>query len=449
VQRHGTDRTGRSISAREAEVLRAVGEHLSNAEIAAGLFISVRTVESHVSSLLRKLQVDDRRGLAAAARSRWIAGHAEAHRRSGAAGWPTPLTPFVGRVAERAALAAALDGQRLVTAVGPGGVGKTRLALSVVDQVRDRYADGSWFVDLASVDDPACVATTIARAVDVDCKCASAEDALLDWLAARQVLLVVDNCEHLVDAVVVVLERLLANSAGLTVLATSRSRLRAAFEWVFPVAGLSLQSADGGRGDAVDLFVGRAAAAGCVIPDADVSRVAAICRSLDGVALAIELAAARVPSLGLDGLETGLADPLGLLTGARRVNERHSSLRSALDWSYRLLDPVEQAVLRRIAVFASRFPADAAADLLDGWAPVERESVPGVLAGLADQSLLLTVGDAGGTQYRMARTIRQFAAEQLVDAAERDEAENRHRRLSLAATSARRAGLDERLVRSA
>ena len=159
--------SGAGVSAREAEVLAALGEHLTNAEIAARLFISVRTVESHVSSLLRKLQVDDRRALAAAAgpcalhRRRAGLGHTVAV----AAGLPSPLTSFVGRAAERAALADALGARRLVTAVGPGGVGKTRLALSVVADVADRFADGVWFVDLVPVTDTAMIAAAITAAL--------------------------------------------------------------------------------------------------------------------------------------------------------------------------------------------------------------------------------------------------------------------------------------------
>jgi predicted ATPase/DNA-binding CsgD family transcriptional regulator len=428
VLRRDTERTGQVISTREAEVLEAVGEHLSNAEIAARLFISVRTVESHVSSLLRKLQVDDRRALGALARLRdGDGGLARPDRSAGMLTVPSPLTPFVGRAAERAALADALRSQRLVTAIGPGGVGKTRLALSVLDEVRDGYADGTWFVDLSPLSDPASVAPAIACALGLgEHHARSAEESLLDWLAARQVLLVVDNCEHVLDGVVVVLERLLAGSAGLTVLATSRSRLLASFEWAFPVPGLSTEGADGGPGDAVALFVGRAAAAGVAIAPDDLSRVAAICRGLDGMALAIELAAARLPSLGFDGVEAALADPLALLTGAPRVNDRHRSLRATLDWSYRLLDVTQRAVLRRISVFASRFTVEAAAALVDGWTPARHASVADVLAGLADQSLLVAVAERRGTRYRLAATIRQYAGEQLDRTGEYGEAQRRY-----------------------
>ena len=185
-----------------------------------------------------------------------------------------------------------------------------------------------------------------------------------------------DNCEHLLDGVVVLLERLLAGSPRLAVLATSRARLLVPFEWVFPVPGLSVEADDGGPGDAVELFLARAAAGGSPLTSDDKKRIAAVCRGLDGMALAIELAAARFPSLGLDGLEAGLADRLRLLTGGPRIDDRHRSLRSTLDWSYALLDEPDQAVLRRVSVFAGPFTATAAAVVLAGWPPVPAGAVP-------------------------------------------------------------------------
>ncbi len=162
------------------------------------------------------------------------------------------------------------------------------------------------------------------------------------------------------------LERLLAACPHLTVLATSRARLLLPFEQAFPVPGLSVAPTPSGRADAVELFLRRAAAGGAAVPDHDLDRVVALCRGLDGMALAIELAAARLPSLGLDGLESGLADRLVLLTGGSRLDDRHRSLRSALDWSYALLDEPDRALLRRLSVFAGAFAAASAAEVLGG-----------------------------------------------------------------------------------
>ncbi|WP_344264622.1 ATP-binding protein [Actinomadura napierensis] len=416
-----------SISARESEVLAALGEHLTNAEIGARLFISVRTVESHVSSLLRKLRVDDRRALAALS-AHLPAGTAVAGSAPTAvAALPSPLTPFVGRVAERAALTRALREHRLVTATGPGGIGKTRLALSVAADVGDRFADGVWYVNLVPVTDPVMIASTIADALGLgESPSRSATDSVLGWLAGRETLLVLDNCEHLLDGVVVLLERLLAGSPRLVVLATSRSRLLVPFEGVYPVPGLSVEAGDGGPGDAVELFHGRVAAGGNRLRPGDEKRVASVCRGLDGMALAIELAAARYASLGLDGLEAGLADRLRLLTGGPRIDDRHRSLRSTLDWSHALLPGPEQAVLRRISVFAGPFTAGAAATVLAGWPPVPARAVATSLAGLADQSLLTAIPEPGGTRYRVLETIRQYGADRLEDADESAEAHARH-----------------------
>jgi predicted ATPase/DNA-binding CsgD family transcriptional regulator len=421
------------VSAREAEVLAALGEHLTNAEIGARLFISIRTVESHVSSLLRKLQVADRRALAAVAATVHPASVTVPGLGSQvAAPLPSPLTSFVGRVAERAALAGALDAHRLVTAVGPGGVGKTRLALSVVADGADRFADGVWFVDLVPVTEPAMIAAAIAAALGLgEHQGRSAEDTVLNWLAVRETLLVLDNCEHLLDGVGVLLEHLLAGSPGLSVLVTSRARLLVPFEWVFPVPGLSLEADNGGPGDAVELFLERAAAGGSTLTSDDWLRVAAVCRGLDGMALAIELAAARVPSLGLDGIEAGLADRLRLLTGGQRVDDRHRSLGSTLDWSYALLDEPDRAVLRRVSAFAAPFTTGATAAVLADWPPVASSAIPTILAGLADRSLLIAIADPGGTRYRALETIRQYGADRLNEAGEAAEARSRHLRWCL------------------
>jgi predicted ATPase/DNA-binding CsgD family transcriptional regulator len=417
---------GAGISSREAEVLAALGEHLTNAEISARLFISVRTVESHVSSLLRKLQADDRRALAAAAHDR----RSDPAGRSAAL--PLALTPFVGRSAEQAALSAALGAHRLVTAVGPGGVGKTRLALRVVSTVSDRFADGVWYVDLVPVTDTAMIAPAIARALGLgEQSGGSAADDVLNWLADRKALLVLDNCEHLLDGVAVLVERLLAGSPRSAVLATSRARLLVPFEWVFSVPGLSICADDGGPGDAIALFLERVAAGGSSVDASDTERLAAVCTALDGGALAIELAAARYASLGLDGLEAALSDRLRLLTGGRRMDDRHRSLRAALDWSYALLDEPDRTLLRRISVFAEPFTATAAAAVAEGWAPAPAGHCASGLAALADQSLLLKVAKPDGTHYRALETIRQYGAERLDEAGEAGEARSRHLRWCL------------------
>jgi predicted ATPase/DNA-binding CsgD family transcriptional regulator len=417
------------ISAREAEVLDALGEHLSNAEIAAKLFISVRTVESHVSSLLRKLGASDRRELADMA-ARMMQEEGEPTTPS----LPSPLTSFVGREQERRALSEALKAHREVTAVGPGGVGKTRLALAVVGDLADQFPGGAWFVDLVPVGEPEMVRPTIASALGIgESHEQSVEPAVIATLGGGKTLLVLDNCEHVADGVAPVVERLLSECQGLTVLATSRARLMVPFEWVFQVPPLSLP-ADDGQSDAVALFTERSEAAGWPVAAADHDRIASICRALDGVALAIELAVARLPVLGLDGLYAGLSNQLRLLAGGHRAHDRHSSVRAMLDWSHTLLDQADQILLRRLAVFAAPFTPDAAAEVA-GFPPLDADAARDGLAHLAEQSLLSAMPTAIGTRYRALETIRQYSLERLTGAGELDETRARHVRWCLTAGS--------------
>ncbi len=371
------------MSGRETEVLALLGEHLSHAEIAARLFISVRTVESHVASLRRKLNIGTHRELV-----RLAAGYRAAMAGPGLAApprRPAPLTSFVGRDGERAALATALDASRLVSAVGPGGIGKTRLALAVAADVADRFG-GIWYVDLVPVTDPALLPAAVLAGLGAgESSARLAEDVLAAAVGERRALLVLDNCEHLVNAVALLTERLLSACPNLAVLATSRIRLVVPHETVYPVPGLSVPPPGEDGGDAVALFYERAAAAGAPRPAGPAGtagdagrRAAAICRALGGMPLAIELAAARLPSLGLDGIEAGLGDQLSLLSGGSRQQQRHRSLHDTMDWSYRLLDRYEQAVLRRVAVFAAPFGLTAATAVA-GYDPVESARVADAL----------------------------------------------------------------------
>ncbi|MEC3958928.1 LuxR C-terminal-related transcriptional regulator [Nocardia sp. CDC153] len=414
------------ISTREAEVLELVGEHLSNAEIGARLFISVRTVESHVSSLLRKLDVPDRRALA----QRAAASRPASPRPAPAL--PKPLTSFIGRSRERAELAELIKTQRQVTAVGPGGVGKTRLALAVASEVAAEFADGVWFVDLVPLASPdvCVVAGTVAMALGIGEQPGRAFDrAVLSTLADRNALLVLDNCEHVRDGVAPFLEQLLESCPGVSVLATSRARLMVPFERAYAVPPMSL--AGEGGSDAVELFMDRAAAGGWPPNHAMRDQVAGFCERLDGVALAIELAAARWTTLGLDGLAAGLDDQLRMLEGGARSDDRHRSVRAALDWSHALLEPEDRVLLRRISVFMTAFPVEAAAAV----AGVEKGVVAAGLARLAEQSLLVVADTPIGTQFRALETIRQYGLEQLEAAGEIADTRAAHLRWCLTAAS--------------
>lgn len=403
------------VSEREAEVLALLGEHLPHAEIGRRLFISVRTVESHVASLRRKLTIPDRASLIDLAVQHQAAKAADPLPLALPA-LPFPLTSFVERAAEQATLVDALAESRLVSAVGPGGVGKTRLALAVAAAAGARFAGGVGYVDLVPVTDQAQVPAAVADALQFgETPGRTLEDGIVARLADGEVLLVLDNCEHVVNTVAILVERLLADCPRLRVLVTSRTRLVLPFERVVIVPGLA-------PADAEALFAERALAAGARLPDDDAHRIADLCQALDGSALAIELAAARMPALGIDGLFAGLTDRLGLLTGGPRLQPWHRSVQDTLDWSYRLLEADDQAVLRRVAVFAAPFTANAAAAV----AGVDHTSR--ALGRLVDHSLLVLAPgatDAGGSRYRALETVRQFGANRMATLGE-DEVLERH-----------------------
>jgi predicted ATPase/DNA-binding CsgD family transcriptional regulator len=400
------------VSNREADVLAALGEHRTNAQIASRLHLSVRTVEGYISSLLRKYGASDRRDLAALAET--VADN-PAVVLGGIAGFPSAQTSFVGRGSELAAVATALDSQRLVTLHGSGGVGKTRLAVVAGQAAADTFPFGGAFVDLVPARD---VVTAIAGALDVsDGPDRSLLDAVVRRLGRGRSLLVLDNCEHLIDDAARVADEILAACPDTVVLATSRERLGLPQEHVVPVGPLPLGS------DAERLFADRATA------PADPAVVTRLCAQLDGVPLAIELAAARMLGLGEDGLLAGLADRLRLLSGGRGRNERHRSLRSVLAWSYDLMDDSEQALLRALALFAGTFDLQAVVQVT-GLHP----AVAADLCGrLADKSLLLRL--SGEPRWRLLATVRAFADERLHTAV--DAVDLRQRYLAWAADAAR------------
>ena len=341
---------------------------------------------------------------------------------------PAQLASFVGRARELADVRALAGSSRLVTLTGPGGAGKTRLALQVAAELLDGSGDGVWLVELAALSDGEAVPVAICGALGIPGSAGRPVlDGLLDALAFQDVLLVLDNCEHLIDACAKTADAILRRCPGVTLIATSREPLGIGGETIYRVPSLSLPEPPA-SGDAVALFVARAAEQGVdlAIDEETGPLLVSICRRLDGLPLAIELAAARLRSLSLSGLRDRLDQRFRLLTGGSRAAlARQQTLRATVDWSYSLLTEAERSLLRRLSVFADGFDLDAA-EAVGGVDDIDVFDVSDLLGSLVDKSLVLAepadpAGGAGGAlRYRLLETIRQFAAERLIEAGEQN-----------------------------
>ena len=342
----------------------------------------------------------------------------------GAHGLPVQLTTFVGREAQISEVRKLMAGNRLVTLTGAGGAGKTRLAVEIAARVAPEFRDGVWYVDLAPITYPAVVRVTVARALGLpDQPGRSTMDTLLRFVADRQLLILLDNCEHLLDASADLVVALLAGAPGLTVLATSREPIGVTGEATWRVPSLSVTDA------AVELFADRArlAQAGFTVGSDNAAAVAEICGRLDGMPLAIELAAARVRALSLAEILEGLHDRFRLLTGgARTAVRRQQTLRASVDWSHALLSEPERDLFRRLAVFLGGFDVDAA-QAVAGGGDVERYEVLDQLTLLVDKSLVVAENTSGRTRYQLLETVRQYAQEKLAESGEADAVRSRHR----------------------
>jgi predicted ATPase/DNA-binding CsgD family transcriptional regulator len=423
-----TDLGATQISAREAQVLTALGEHLTNAEIAQRLHISVRTVESHVSALLRKLGAVDRRDLAG------MAATPSPHPLAAVGpppvpemvGLPVNWTSFVGRSAELTALTQALSESRLITLVGPGGVGKTRLATEAATRAASLFPGGGAFIDLVAVTSEFVVAAVAASLGVVERPQIPLEQVVLERLRGDRTLLVLDNCEHVLDAAFAFTRSVLGTCPDTVLLVTSRERLDLPGERVMTVPPLAVAARyDEGGSDATRLFTERAGAV-----DSNPELVNEICRRLEGMPLAIELAAARSSSLGIDGLLAGLDDHLRLLSRTSKAVDRHGSLRNVIDWSHQLLDDTERTAFRRLGIFVGTFDLVAAAMVAaDG----DRAAASDVIGRLTDKSLLVHVPHPTGSRWRMLETVHAYAHEHLEASGEADEIRGRHHRWAAAA----------------
>ena len=349
---------------------------------------------------------------------------------------PRQPTALIGRDAELERLRTLLSQNPLVTVTGTGGVGKTRIALEVGTRLLDRFPDGAWLVELAAISDATLVPGAVTTALHIDTSSAKTPlDAMVSRLKTQDLLLLLDNCEHVIDAVAAMVETLIAAAPKVRVLISSQEPLGIAGEQIFRLPSLAVpkeahvRSEEALQAGAIQLFDARAKAADprFELDDRNASTVAAICRRLDGIPLAIEMAAARAPMLGVDRLAQKLDERFRVLTGGRRTAlPRQQTLRAALDWSYGLLSERERRVLRRLSIFAGGFTLDGAGRVA-GDDAIDEFEVIDLLSHLVSRSLVVADTDENaGTRYRLLETTRAYALEKLAEASESAETERRH-----------------------
>jgi predicted ATPase/DNA-binding winged helix-turn-helix (wHTH) protein len=359
---------------------------------------------------------------------------------------PVPLTRLIGRDEIISRISSQLTHHRLMTLVGPGGIGKTRLAVATADRLANSYEHGVWFVDLTATKDPGLLPAAIISSIRLDIPAEDPSAELLSFLSDKRMLVVLDNCEHLIEAAAAFALEVLRAAPCVQILATSREPLSVGGERLHHVQSLEFPPVLPGLGaaealeyPAVQLFVDRAASVvgEFEVRDIDVPIVVDICRKLDGIPLAIEFAAASIDALGLQGVASRLDYPLRLPTTRRRsATPRHHTLRSSLDWSYRLLTEGEQRALRRLSVFAGSFTMDAAAAVVADSNYTKSETVDRVVA-LVAKSLVAADADGSSIRLRLTATTRAYTLEKLAESGE------------LGAIAQRQAGIPQHSLRAA
>jgi len=425
------------LTPREMQVARLVRAGLTDRDIAGRLFITRRTAEWHVRQILNKLGFNSRTQVAA-----WVA-HDEAvgstadspaeHRHN----LPLQLTTFVGRGNDLVELQSLLTARRLVTLTAVGGAGKTRLALEVAYRVLDAYPNGAWLVDLTPIKDGHLVARVFGSTLGVHERPRQPiAETLLEHLRDRHLLLVVDNCEHVIEDCAALVDTILRYCPAVTLLATSREPLHVSGETVWRVAPLAVPDPralidlrDLAQYEAVGLFLDRAqlAAPGFEINAENASAVAQLCRRLDGIPLAIELAAARAGLMSPDQILDRLQNRFELLTGGSRSGPaRHRTLQSALDWSHDLLGDNERRLFRRLSVFAGSFSLEAVEHVCPDH-DLEVDAIAGLLGSLVDKSLVVVSADGSPpVRFRMLETLQQYGQERMAQHGEVEQLNRRH-----------------------
>ena len=350
---------------------------------------------------------------------------------------PLELSTFIGREREVAEIGRLVSDRRLLTLRGPGGCGKTRLALAVAQELVEEFEDGVWWVELAPISEPELVPRTVASVLGLREKPdLPFTEALVAFLRSRNLLLILDNCEHLIEACASLVDTLLNSCGHLRVMATSREDLRVAGESSWMVPSLTVPEEAGDPPDpelltsyeAVQLFVERARARqpGFVLTPQNAAAVVDICRRLDGIPLALELATARMGALGVSQIAERLGDALGLLTkGERTSAPRQRTLKATLGWSHDLLSGPEQALFGRLSVFAGGWSLEAA-EAVGAGSGIEEGEVLDLLSRLVDKSLVLVTGRTGEARYRLLETVRQYASDKLAAGGEEEVVRQRH-----------------------
>ncbi len=452
---------GEALTRREQETLALLAQGHSAAEIAAQLTLAVSSAKWHIQQIYRKLGVNNRQkavvragalGLLAASPSETPPRAARARQRRSLGkltpalrhNLPLQLTNFIGRSPQIAEAQSRLRNSRLLTLTGPGGTGKTRLALQVAAEMVDEFPDGAWHVELAPIVSPAQVPQAVAQAIGLRAETGGSFEAgpvdysgreglprLLKHLHDKDLLLVLDNCEHLVHACAELTEKLLRSAPGLRVLTTSREALGVAGEHNFPVPALTVPEPGQllplevvAESEAVRLFVERAAAVrpDFALTDRNAPAIVQICRRLDGIPLAVELAAARVQALSVEQIAAHLDDRFRLLVGgSRTAPPRQQTLRGAMDWSYDLLSEAERSLLRRLSVFASGWTLEAATHVAGG-----PEVLEGLIQLVAKSLVLSETAPGQAARFRMLETIREYALEKLAQGGEAESARGQH-----------------------